>query len=171
MRFMKMILGVVTVFSLLGASGVAMAEGCGDGVILGENYQGGLRVTDEDSCTIIGSSFGGSLRTLNVRNLVLVNNKVGGMIRVDGNAGLGTATVIANTVFGGELLVKDYSTATVIENETLDKQTGNIRVVQNGTANVQKNIAAKNLRCFSNTDTNSFINAAKGRLNCPNSDF
>ena len=166
MKIQKLLVIVAISCLLLGvSSGAAMAEGCGDGLIQNETFDGNLRITD-DSCTIIGSTIAGNLRVINSDYVVLINNRVGGNIRVDGNEGSdNVANVIANTVFGGRLVVKDLSVANVIENETLSKEDGNIRVIDNFSAVVQKNIAKKNLIC-ENTDTVSFFNFAGNKLNC-----
>jgi len=144
-----------------------MAEGCGDGVLLGERFDT-LRVTDEDSCTIIGSTIDGDLRIINVRNVVLINNTVNGLIRVDGRdreAG-SVANVIENTVFRGKLVVRDYVTANVIGNETLNKKEGDIRVVRNVSAFVQQSLAARDLICNGNTTVDASYNVAQGTENC-----
>ena len=91
---------------------------------------------------------------------------VGGEVRVertDGREGFGVANVVANTVFTGKIVVKDYATANVIENETL---TGTIRVNGNTSALVQKNIAAQDLICKENTTLSAFINFAALKENC-----
>jgi hypothetical protein len=158
MKTYKLLVIVAIICLLAGlSSGVAMAEGCGDGLIQNETFSGNLRITN-DSCTIIGSTIEGNLRILNSKYVVLLNNKVGGNLRVDGNAGDGVANVVANTVFGDRLVVRDMEIANVIENETL---TGDIRVVRNVNALVQKNIAAQDLRC-NNTTTDAFFNFAGG---------
>jgi TRAP-type C4-dicarboxylate transport system permease large subunit len=59
MRFPKLFISALTSCVFAGASGSAMAEGCGDGVLQGERFDGTLRVSDETSCTIIGSTIGG----------------------------------------------------------------------------------------------------------------
>jgi hypothetical protein len=154
---------VALVCLLVGVSGgAAMAEGCGDGVLQNETFDGDLIIFGEESCTIIGSTIGGNLSVRGVGNVLLLNNKVGGNIRVRDN---GVANVIANTVFEGPigLVVKNNNTANVIENETL---TGSIRVTFNVTALVQKNIAVQNLICRENASLDSFINFAGNRLNC-----
>ena len=70
---------------LLGVSGgAAMAEGCGDGVLHNENFDGSLIIANEESCAIIGSNIEGDLSAINVSNLLLLNNKVGGTIWVKG---------------------------------------------------------------------------------------
>ena len=167
MKTQKLFVRAAIVCLLVGVSGgTAMAEGCGDGVIQGENHEGTLRVTDEDSCTIIGSTIGGDLRIINVQHVILVNNTVNDDIRVDGNALTGTANVIENTVYGGKLIVRDYETANVIGNETLFKKEGDIRVVSNISAFVQQNIAARNLTCAGNTALDASYNVAKGNENC-----
>jgi len=43
---------------------------------------------------------------------------------------------------------------------------GNIRVKNNITAVVQKNISGLNFTCRNNTDLDSFFNFAKASLNC-----
>jgi hypothetical protein len=155
---------------LLGvSSGAVMAElnGCGDGQLINETFDGNLRITGDEPCAIIGSTIAGNIRVINLRYVVLINNKVGGRIRVDGNAKIGTANVIANTVLTGNLVVRDVEFANVIENETV---TGSIRVVDNINALVQKNIAAQNLRCRRNTDLDAFFNFAADpeNLDCGN---
>ena len=168
MKTQKLFVSVAVSCLLLGLSGgAAMAEGCGDGLIQNETFDGNLRITD-DSCTIIGSTIAGNLRVINSDYVVLINNRVGGNIRVDGNEGSdNVANVIANTVFGGKLVVRDYAIANVIENETI---TGNIRVINNGINNgntlVQKNIAAQDLICRRNTGLVSFFNFAGNLLDC-----
>ncbi len=164
MKTQKLLVIVAISCLLLGvSSGAAMAEGCGDGLIQNETFDGNLRITD-DSCTIIGSTIAGNLRVINSDYIVLINNKVGGNIRVDGNEGSdNVANVIANTVFGGKLVVRDYAIANVIENETL---TDHIRVINNGNTLVQKNIAAQDLICRRNDDLDSFINFAGQLLDC-----
>ena len=162
MNSQKLIVIVAISCLLLGvSSGAAIAEGCGDGLIQNETFDGNLRITD-DSCTIIGSTIAGNLRIINSDYVVLLNNRVGGNLRVDGNSGNGVANVIANTVFGDRLVVRDMQTANVIENETI---TGNIRVIRNVSALVEKNIAAQNLIC-NNTDTDAFFNFAGEKLDC-----
>ena len=163
MKTQKLLVIVAIVCVLLGLSvGVAMAEGCDGGLIQGETFPGNLRITD-DSCTIIGSTIQGSLRIINSDYVVLLNNRVGGNLRVDGNeGGDGVANVIANTVFGKRLVVRDMGAANVIENETI---TGNIRVIRNVSALVEKNISAQDLIC-NNTDTDAFFNFAEGTLRC-----
>ena len=163
MKFQKLFVIAAIVCLLVGASGgAAMAEGCADGLIQNEIIDGTLRITD-DSCTIMGSTIKGDIRVINSDYILLLNNVVGGTIRVDGQEGDGVANVIANTVFGEGLVVRDLEIANVIENETL---TGNIRVINNVKALVQKNIAAQSLRCRGNTDLSAFINFAGASLNC-----
>ena len=99
-----------------------MAEGCGDGVLENETFEGNLVVTDELSCSIISSTIKGNLRVRDTDHVLLLNNKVGGNIRVirtTGQEGVGVANVVANTVFSGNLVVTEYARANVIENETL----------------------------------------------------
>ena len=139
---------------------------CGDGVLENETFEGNLFVTDELSCSIISSSIKGDLTIRDTFNVLLLNNKVGGKIRVirtDGQEGVGVANVIANTVFSGDLIVKELATANIIENETL---TGTIRVSGNTKALVQKNIAKKNLICENNTSLAAFLNVAGKTLSC-----
>jgi hypothetical protein len=163
MRLMSMVVGLC----FLGASGeAALADGCGDGVLQNETFNGNLVVSDEFSCSIISSVIQGNLRVRDTANVLLLNNKVGGSIRVirtEGMEGDGIANVIANTVFTGNLVVSEYDTANVIENETL---LGNIRVIGNTSALVQKNISGLNLNCRGNTVLDSFLNFAKASLNC-----
>jgi hypothetical protein len=165
MRFPKLFISALTSCVFAGASGSAMAEGCGDGVLQGERFDGTLRVSDETSCTIIGSTIGGDIRITNVANVLLINNRVDGEIQVNGNASTGTANVIENTVFGGELVVRDYETANVIGNETLNNKSGNIEVISNISAFVQQNISARNLIC-ENTDTDASYNVAVKQEKC-----
>ena len=167
MKSLKLFVSVAVSCLLLGVSGgAAMAEGCGDGVLYNEPFNGNLVITDEESCAIIGNDIPGNLRASNVSNLLLLNNKVGGTIRVEGIKSQDTANVVANTVFQGRIIVKDYEQANVIENETLNPDEGNIRVSDNISALVQKNIAARNLRCPGNTTVDSFLNAAGMNVNC-----
>lgn len=149
---------------LLGLSvGAAMAElnGCGDGVLQNETFDGNLRITGDEPCVIIGSTIGGNLRVINLPYVLLLNNKVGGRLVVDGQEGFGVANVIANTVLTGNLVLRDLQMANAIENETLSS---NIRVIDNVKALVQKNISAQNLRCRGNTDIDAFFNFAGGAL-------
>ena len=151
---------------LLGAlGGAAMAElnGCGDGLLYNEEISDTLRITGDEPCIIIGSTIAGDIRVINLPYVLLLNNKVGGDLRVDGNAGNGIANVIANTVLGAKLVVRDNEVAYVLENETL---TGDIHVYNNVKAVVQKNIAAQDLKCWWNTDLSAFLNLAGGNLNC-----
>ena len=149
------------------SGGAAMAEGCGDGVIQGERFEGTLRVTDERSCTIIGSTIRGDLRIINVDSVLLVNNTVNGRILVDGQeADESVANVVENTVFAGDIVVRDYEIANVIGNETLNKSEGDIRVVTNIRAFVQQNLAARNLTCRGNTALDASYNVAKGSEIC-----
>jgi len=167
MKLQKLLMSTVAGCCLLGVSGgVAMAEGCGDGVLEGETFDGSLVVTDERSCSIISSTVRGSIIVRDSDNVLLLNNKVGDEIRVvrsDGLEGDGVANVIANTVFGGNLVVVEYEIANVIENETLS---GTIGVNGNTQALVQKNIAATNLICAENTVLSSFLNVAGATLVC-----
>jgi hypothetical protein len=170
MKTQKLVVIAAIVCLLVGASGAAMAEGCGDGVLLGERFAGTLRVTDESSCTIIGSTIGGDLRIINVDNVLLINNTVNGMIRVDGQdrEANSIANVIENTVYSGKLVVRDYVTANVIGNETLNIDEGNIRVVRNVSAFVQQNIASRDLVCRGNTAVDASYNVALGIKKCEN---
>ena len=163
-----MLVSAALVCLLVGASGgTAMAEGCGDGIIQGERFEGTLRVTDERSCTIIGSTIGGDLRIINVDNVLLINNTVNGLILVDGQeTDESVANVVENTVFRGHLVVRDYEIANVIGNETLNKKEGDIRVNTNIRAFVQQNIAARNLVCKGNTALDASYNVARGSENC-----
>ena len=166
MKTQKLFVIVAISCLLLGvSSGAAMAEGCGDGLIQNETIDGNLRITD-DSCTIISSTITGNIRVINSDHVLLLNNKVGGRIRVDGNAGTGTANVVANTVFGGPIVVRDLENANVIENETLSKERGNIRVLGNVSALVEKNIAMIKLVCKENTELDAFVNKAGAKLDC-----
>jgi len=169
MKNQKLFVSAAIVCLLVGASGAAMAElnGCGDGVLLGETFDSGLRITGDEPCVIISSTIQGDIRVINLPYVLLLNNKVGGIIRVDGNAGIGVANVIANTVLGGNIVVRDVEFANVLENDTV---TGNIRVNDNVKAFVQKNIAAQNLRCRRNTDLEAFFNFAADpeNLDCGN---
>jgi hypothetical protein len=171
MKTQKMLVIVAISCLLLGvSSGAAMAEGCGDGVLLGERFDGTLRVSDETSCTIIGSTIGGDLRIINVDNVLLMNNRVNGLIRVDGQdrEANSVANVIENTAFGGKLVVRDYVTANVIGNETLNKNEGDIRVIRNVSAFVQQNLAGRDLICRGNTAVDASYNAAQGTEDCEN---
>ena len=163
MRLMSIVVGLC----FLGASvEAALADGCGDGVLQNETFDGNLVISDEFSCSIISSDIHGNLRVRDTANVLLLNNKVGGHIRVirtEGREGNGIANVIANTVFNGNLVVREYDTANVIENETL---VGDIRVIGNSIALVQKNISGRNFRCRENTALDSFFNFAKASLNC-----
>jgi len=167
MKFMKLFSSAAAIFLLVVlSSGAAMAEGCGDGVLEGETFDGNLIVSDERSCTIISSTIKGNLTVRDTDNVALLNNKVGGqiqVIRTDGQEGIGVANVIANTLFAGGLLVEEYATANVIENETL---TISISVRGNTNALVQKNIAAKKINCIGNTTLSAFLNYAGETLNC-----
>ena len=166
MKFQKLILSAATACLIVGASGGAAMASCGDGVLENETFEGNLFVTDELSCSIISSSINGDLFIRDTLNVLLLNNKVGGRIRVirtDGQEGVGVANVIANTVFSGDLIVKELATANIIENETL---TGTIRVSGNTNALVQKNIAKKNLICEINTSLAAFLNVAGNTLSC-----
>jgi hypothetical protein len=167
MKLQKLLMSTVASCCILGASGgAAMAEGCGDGVLENETFEGSLIVSNELSCSIIGSDINGNLIVRNTANVLLLNNKVGGDIRVrrtDGREGIGIANVVANTVFSGKIVVKEYGAANVIENETLR---GDIRVRGNTTALVQKNISGEDLICTGNTTLSSFLNFAAVKLNC-----
>jgi len=167
MKLQKLI-GIAAIGCMaLGASGAAMAEGCGDGVIQGERFQGTLRVTGERSCTIIGSTIDGDLRIINVDNVLLMNNLVGGLIRVDGRgADESVANVIENTVVGGKLVVREYEIANVIGNETLNQFEGDIRVILNIRAFVQQSLAARDLICRRNTALDASFNVAVGNEDC-----
>ncbi len=167
MKFMKLFSSAAAIFLLVVlSSGAAMAEGCGDGVLEGETFDGNLIVRDERSCAIISSTIKGNLTVRDTDNVLLLNNKVGGRIRVTrtaGQEGIGVANVIANTLFTDELLVEEYATANVIENEALAIS---IRVKGNTNALVQKNIAAKKIVCSQNTTLSAFLNHAGDTLNC-----
>ena len=166
MKTQKLLVIVAISCLLLGvSSGEAMAEleGCGDGMLKDETFNSGLRITGNEPCVIIGCTIQGDIRAINLPFVLLLNNKVGGMIRVDGNAGEGVAKVIANTVLGGKIVVKDNDTAYVMENDAV---TADIRVKFNRKAFVQKNIAAQDIICRENTDLSAFLNLAGGILNC-----
>jgi hypothetical protein len=168
MKTQKLLVIVAISCLLLGvSSGAAMAEleGCGDGLLINEELDGSLRITGDEPCTIISSTIGGNIHAINLPYVLLINNKVGGYLRIDGNAGFGTANVIANTVLRGYIVVNELQDANVIENETL---ADGIYVVNNVKALVQKNIAKQELICLWNTDLDSFLNFAGGTLNCGN---
>ena len=166
MKSKKLLVIAAIVCLLVGVSGgVVMAElnGCGDGVLKDEVFNSGLRITGDEPCVIIGCTIQGDIRAINLPYVLLLNNKVGGIIRVDGDAGIGVANVIANTVLGDRIVVRDNDTAYVLENDAV---TGDIRVVFNGKAYVQKNIAAQNITCRENTELNAFLNLAGGNNTC-----
>ena len=165
MKTQKLIVIAAIVCLLVGVSGgAAMAQTCGDGVLENETFDDNLVIRDEGSCTITGSTIPGNLRLINVRHVILLNNVVGGNIRVNGKELRNSvANVIANTVFGGNLVVKNYDSANVIENETLS---GNIRVIANVSALVQKNISVQDLICRENSTLSSFLNVAAITLDC-----
>ena len=166
MKTQKLIVIVAIVCLLVGAlGGAAMAElnGCGDGVLKDEVFNSGLRITGDEPCVIIGCTIQGDIRAINLPYVLLLNNKVGGIIRVDGDAGIGVANVIANTVLGDKIVVRDNDTAYVLENDAV---TGDILVRFNGKAYVQKNIAAQDIKCRENTDLNAFLNLAGGDNTC-----
>jgi hypothetical protein len=165
LKIQKLIVIVAIVCLLVGAlGGAAMADlnGCGDGVLKDETFNSGLRITGDEPCVIIGSTIQGDIRAINLPYVLLLNNKVGGIIRVDGNAGFGVANVIANTVLGKKIVVRDNEVAYVLENGAV---TGDIIVKFNVKAFVQKNIAAQDIRCTENTDLNAFLNLSGG-VNC-----
>ena len=164
MKTQKLIVMAAIVCLLVGASGgAAMAEGCGDGFLQNETFDGSLLITGDEPCVIMGCTIQGDIRAFNLPYVLLLNNKVGGIILVDGTTGTGVANVIANSVLGEKITVREHATAYVIENEAL---TGNIRVIQNVEAFVQKNIAANNFLCQENTELTSFFNFAGNSLNC-----
>ena len=168
MKTQKLIVIVAISCVLLSLSGgAAMAElnGCGDGQLINETFDGSLRITGDETCAIISCTIGGNIEVLNLPYILLINNRVGGGILVDGNEGIGTANVIANTVQMGNLTVRDLQIANVIENETLR---GNINVNDNVDALVEKNISRQNLECRSNTDLDAFLNFAAETLDCGN---
>lgn len=166
MQSQKLLVIVSIVCLFVGASGAAMAEGCGDGILQNETF-GNLTIRNERNCTITSSTIQGNLRVINSDNVLLLNNKIRGLLLVkDG----GVANVIANTVLSGRIVVEDNDVANVIENETLPNKIesgqGDIRVIGNTEALVQKNIAAKNLVCKENTVLSSFLNIAGNKLDC-----
>ena len=166
MKIQKLIVIVAIVCLLVGAlGGAAMAElnGCGDGVLKDEVFNSSLRITGDEPCVIIGCTIQGDIRAINLPFVLLLNNKVGGMIRVDGNAGEGVANVIANTVLGDKIVVRDNGTAYVMENDAV---TGDIRVNFNTKAFVQKNIAVQDIICRENTNLNAFLNLAGEKNTC-----
>jgi len=166
MKTQKLIVIVAIVCLLVGAlAGAAMAElnGCGDGVLKDEVFNSGLRITGDEPCVIIGCTIQGDIRATNLPYVLLLNNKVSGMIRVDGNAGIGVANVIANTVLSDKIVVRDNEVAYVLENDVV---TGDIRVNFNTKAYVQKNIAAQDIKCRENTNLNAFFNLAGGDNTC-----
>jgi hypothetical protein len=145
--------------------GTAMAEleGCGDGVLKDETFNSDLRITGDEPCVIIGSTIQGDIRAINLPYVLFMNNRVGGIIRVDGNAGEGVANVIANTVLGDKIVVRDNEVAYVLENDVV---TGDIIVKFNIKAFVQKNIAAQDIRCRENTNLDALLNLAGGVNTC-----
>ena len=147
--------------------GTAMAEleGCGDGVLKDETINSDLRITGDEPCVIIGSTIQGDIRAINLPYVLFMNNRVGGIIRVDGNAGEGVANVIANTVLGDKIVVRDNEVAYVLENDVV---TGDIIVKFNIKAFVQKNIAAQDIQCIENTALDASRNLAGGDLNTCN---
>jgi hypothetical protein len=164
MKIQKFFVMAAIVCFVVGASvGTAMAEGCDDGFIQNETFDDTLRITGNEPCVIIGCTIQGDIRAFNLPYVLLLNNKVSGIILVDGMTGTGVANVIANSVLGGKITVREHQTAYVIENEALN---GNIRVIQNVNAFVQKNIASNNIICQENTDLNSFFNFAGGDNSC-----
>ena len=165
MKVKQLIVNFAVSLLLVITSSAAMAEGCGDGVLENESF-GNLLVSLESSCAIISSTINGNLTIRGTDNVLLLNNKVGGriwVVRTDGQEGIGVASVVANTVISGDLIVFEHGTANVIENETLS---GRITVNRNAKALVQKNIAAGNLICLNNTTLSAFLNVAGGTLNC-----
>ena len=161
MKTEKLLVIVAISCLLLGvSSGVAMAEGCGDGFLQGETFDGNLRITD-DNCVIIGSTIEGNLRVINSDNVVLIDNKVGGRLRVDGNAGNGTAVILGNKVYGGSIVVRDLQRANIVENQTL---AGDIRLLANTSVLLKLNISAGDIVCRNNTSVDDFANYAAGEL-------
>jgi len=168
MKTQKLLVIVAISCLLLGvSSGAAMAElnGCGDGVLKDETFNNGLRITGDEPCVIIGSTILGDIRAINLPYVLLMNNRVSGIIRVDGNAGIGVANVIANTVLGDKIVVRDNEVAYVLENDAV---TGDILVKFNIKAFVQKNIAAQDIQCIENTALDASRNLAGGDLNTCN---
>ena len=164
MKTQKLLVIAAIVCLLVGTlGGAAMAEGCGDGVLKDEVFNSGLTIKGNEPCVIIGCTIQGDIRAINLPYVLLLNNTVGGIIRVDGNAGDGVANVIANTVLGDKIVVRDNYTAYVLENEAV---TGDIIVKFNTKAVVQKNIAAQDIRCRENTDLNALLNLAGGNNTC-----
>ena len=167
MKTQKLLVIVAISCLLLGvSSGAAMAEleGCGDGMLKDETFNSGLRITGNEPCVIIGCTIQGDIRAINLPFVLLLNNKVGGIIRVVcDEVGTGVANVIANTVLGEKIVVRDNGTAYVLENDAV---TGDIRVNFNTKAFVQKNIAAQDIICRENTDLNAFFNLAGVQNTC-----
>jgi len=167
MKTQKLLVIAAIVCLLVGAlAGAAMAElnGCGDdGVLKDEVFNNNLRITGDEPCVIIGCTIQGDIRAINLPYILLLNNRVSGIIRVDGNAGIGVANVIANTVLGEKIVVRDNDTAYVLENDAV---TGDIRVNFNTKAFVQKNIAAQDITCRENTDLTGSLNLAGGNNTC-----
>ena len=122
-----------------------------------EVFNHGLRITGDEPCVIIGCTIQGDIRAINLPYVLLLNNKVSGIIRVDGNAGIGVANVIANTVLGEKIVVRDNEVAYVLENDAV---TGDILVKFNIKAFVQKNIAAQDIQCIENTALDASRNLA-----------
>jgi hypothetical protein len=70
MKLQKLLMSTVAGCCLLGVSGgVAMAEGCGDGVLEGESFDSSLVVSDERSCAIISSTIKGDIRVRDTDNV------------------------------------------------------------------------------------------------------
>ena len=168
MKTQKLLVIVAISCVLFGVSGgAAMAElnGCGDGVLKDEVFNSSLRITGDEPCVIIGCTIQGDIRAIGLPYVLLLNNKVGGIIRVVGDeVGTGVANVIANTVLGEKIVVRDNGTAYVLENDAV---TGDITVNFNTKAFVQKNIAVQDITCKENTDLNAFLNLAGGNNTCP----
>lgn len=132
MRFTKMILGAVTVFSMLGASGVAMAvETCGSGAIVNQFVDDDVRINA--SCIIKDSVIMGDVKAdlpgvgVGSDILIMDRNQVFGLIKVTG----GSSIITGNLVVGADLKVKDAVSDSMVQGNRI--KSGNI-VISGGIA-------------------------------------
>ena len=71
MKIQKVLLSAVATCLIMGAPSIAMATGCGDGLIQNETFDGSL-IVNGDACSIISSTIGGDIIVSNSPHVLLL---------------------------------------------------------------------------------------------------
>lgn len=166
MRLQKLLIGITVGYLLIGAPGIAMAEGCKTGVRLNDTVEN-LRI-DGTTCYVFDSVVNGNVYVTNSARFFMHGSRVFGKVTIIG----GEDTGLVENLVVGRVLVRNGTGDVLLSNNILTGTTDpSDMVVKNNAGSdtevlIYGNNVSGNLQCEGNTVELATANVVDGQINC-----